>query len=81
MYRMMNLIRRVEIASDLQYKSRKIRGFLHLYDGQACRYFFPFCCRVGAMLTYASHQYYTGGRRDWYRSLCSQGGSLHHCLS
>lgn len=34
MYRMMNLIRRVEIASDLQYKNRKIRGFLHLYDGQ-----------------------------------------------
>jgi pyruvate dehydrogenase E1 component alpha subunit len=30
----MALIRRFELASDLQYKERKIRGFCHLYSGQ-----------------------------------------------
>jgi len=34
MYRLMALIRRFELASDLQYKERKIRGFCHLYSGQ-----------------------------------------------
>jgi pyruvate dehydrogenase E1 component alpha subunit len=34
MFRMMALIRRVEIVSDQQYKARMIRGFCHLYSGQ-----------------------------------------------
>jgi len=34
MYKLMALIRRFELASDLQYKERKIRGFCHLYSGQ-----------------------------------------------
>lgn len=33
-YRTMALIRRCEIECDIIYKTRAIRGFLHLYDGQ-----------------------------------------------
>uniref|UniRef100_A0A6B2L6Z5 Pyruvate dehydrogenase E1 component subunit alpha n=1 Tax=Arcella intermedia TaxID=1963864 RepID=A0A6B2L6Z5_9EUKA len=33
-FRQMSLIRRVEIAADITYKQRMIRGFLHLYNGQ-----------------------------------------------
>jgi len=33
-FREMTLMRRVEMAADVMYKSQKIRGFLHLYDGQ-----------------------------------------------
>jgi len=33
-FREMTLMRRVEMAADVAYKNRLIRGFLHLYDGQ-----------------------------------------------
>ena len=33
-YRQMNLVRKTEIASDLAYKNKEIRGFCHLCDGQ-----------------------------------------------
>jgi pyruvate dehydrogenase E1 component subunit alpha len=33
-FRQMNIVRRVEVASDQLYKARAIRGFLHLYNGQ-----------------------------------------------
>lgn len=33
-FREMTLMRRMEIAADVAYKQRKIRGFLHLYNGQ-----------------------------------------------
>jgi len=33
-FRQMTLIRRMEIASDVTYKQKLIRGFLHLYNGQ-----------------------------------------------
>jgi len=33
-YREMSLMRRIEIAADVAYKQKQIRGFLHLYNGQ-----------------------------------------------
>jgi pyruvate dehydrogenase E1 component alpha subunit len=36
-FKEMTLMRRVEMAADVAYKNRLIRGFLHLYDGQVCR--------------------------------------------
>lgn len=33
-FREMTLMRRMEIAADVAYKQQKIKGFLHLYNGQ-----------------------------------------------
>jgi pyruvate dehydrogenase E1 component alpha subunit len=38
-FREMSLMRRLEIAADVAYKQKLIRGFLHLYNGQV-HYFF-----------------------------------------
>lgn len=37
MYTQMATIRRIEMASDGLYKSKKIRGFCHLSTGEVCQ--------------------------------------------
>ena len=43
--RNMVMLRRMEIESDPLYVMRKIRGFLHLYDGEVRRIMHVFPCR------------------------------------
>ncbi|CAI6000844.1 unnamed protein product [Closterium sp. NIES-65] len=64
----MTVIRRAEIASDLLFKERAVRGFCHLYDGQEA-------VAVGMEAAMAQHDALITAYRD-HGFFLSRGGSL-----
>lgn len=72
-FRMMAVVRRIEIASDNLYKKKKIRGFCHLYDGQEA-----VCVGVETAITKQDHVI-TSYREHGWQSV--RGDSVHSIMA